>query len=121
MTRVLRQQPAGTPREVADRLHALFVETQAAVGAGDPVVLCVDGPALLGQSSPEDAAVACGMLGLARALAFEGGAKGWQINVVAVDPGTEPTDAVVAFASTSQGLTGQLVNLSTGSVGKVVP
>lgn len=121
MTRVLRQQPAGTPSDVADRLHELFVETQAAVGADDAVVLCVDGPALLGQSSPEDAAVACGMLGLARALAFEGGSKGWQVNVVAVDPGAEPTAGVVTLASSVPGLTGQLLNLSTGAVGKIVP
>ncbi len=63
--------------------------------AGDPVVICVDAPALLGQASPEDSTVASGLLGLARALAFEGGAKGWRINVVAVDAGEDPDPQLV--------------------------
>jgi NAD(P)-dependent dehydrogenase (short-subunit alcohol dehydrogenase family) len=121
VTRVVRQMPATTPADVGARLHDAFVTTQAAVADGEPVVLCVDGPALWGQGSPEDSAVACGMLGLARALAFEGGSKGWRVNVVAVDPGTEPDDALIALAATVPGLAGQLLNVSSAGVGKVVP
>jgi hypothetical protein len=106
---------------VAAQLHDAFVTTQTAIAAEEPVVFCVDAPALLGQGSGEDSAVACGMLGLARALAFEGGSKGWQVNVVAVDPGVEPDEQLLALASTVPGLTGQVLNVSRGAVGKVVP
>lgn len=121
MTRVIRQVPAATPTEVAAYLRDAFVATQEAVAAGEPVVLCVDAPALLGQSSPEDSAVACGMLGLARAVAFEGGSKGWRVNVVAVDPEADPDEALLSLAATVPGLTGQLLNTSSGSVGKIAP
>ena len=121
MTLIVRQQPAATPDDVGIRLHDAFVSVRAAVLTGEPVVLCVDGPALLGQASPEDSAVACGLLGLARALAFEGGTKGWRINVLALDPGADPDPALVAVAQSAPGLTGQVLNVSSGSVGKVVP
>jgi hypothetical protein len=119
--RVVRQTAAATPAAVAAQLRDAFVAAQGAVAAEEPVVLCVDAPALLGQGSPEDAAVACGMLGLARALAFEGGSKGWRVNVVAVDPGEEPDEQLLALAATVPGLTGQVLNVSSGAVGKVVP
>jgi NAD(P)-dependent dehydrogenase (short-subunit alcohol dehydrogenase family) len=120
VTRVVRPLRADTPAEVLTSLHDAFVVTQAAIGDGEPVVFVVDSPALLGQASFEDSAVACGLLGLARAVAFEGGSKGWQVNVVAVDPGAEPDAGLIALAS-SAGLTGQLLNASTAAVGKVVP
>lgn len=121
MTLLLRQQPAETPAEVGQRLRDAFVAVRDAVLDGVPVVICVDGPALLGQASPEDAAVASGLLGLARALAFEGGAKGWRVNVVAVDPGKDPDPQLVAAAASTPGLTGQVLNVSSGAVGRVVP
>lgn len=121
MTRVFRQATAATPAEVATQLHDAFVAAQAAVAEEEAIVLCVDAPALLGQASPEDSAVACGLLGLARALAFEGGSKGWRVNVVAVDPGTEADEQLLALAATVPGLTGQVLNVSSGAVGKVVP
>lgn len=120
MTRLVRQRPATGLEDVAASLREAFVVAQEGVAAGEPVVLCVDAPALLGQSSPEDSAVACGLLGLARALAFEGGAKGWRVNVLAVDTGAEPDSALVALAASPQ-LTGQVLNVSRGAAGKVVP
>jgi hypothetical protein len=65
--------------------------------------------------------VASGLLGLARALAFEGGAKGWRVTVVAVDQGQDPDPELVTMASSVPGLTGQVLNVSAGAVGKVVP
>lgn len=121
MTRIVRQVAAASPADVATRLHDAFVEVKEAVLDGESVVLCVDGPALLGQASPEDSAVACGYLGLARALAFEGGTKGWRVNVIGLDPGEEPDPALVRMAAEAPGLTGQVLNVSTGAVGKVVP
>jgi NAD(P)-dependent dehydrogenase (short-subunit alcohol dehydrogenase family) len=121
VTLVVRQQSAASPEEVAVRLREVFQQIRSAVLDGAPAVLCVDAPALLGQASPEDAAVACGMLGLARALAFEGGAKGWVVNVVAVDPGTDPDPRLLDLAGTATGLNGQVLNASASGLGKLVP
>lgn len=121
MTRLVRQRPAATLAEVGGQLRDAFLTAKEAIAAGEPVVLCVDAPALLGQTSPEDSAVACGLLGLARALAFEGGAKGWCVNLVAVEPGDDPDPSLVDLASAVPGLTGQVLNVSRGAVGKVVP
>lgn len=121
MTVVVPQEPAASPEEVAVRLRVVFQQVRSAVLDGEPAVLCVDAPALLGQASPEDSAVACGMLGLARALAFEGGAKGWQVNVVATDPGQEPDPLLLELAGAATGLNGQLLNASLGGLGKIAP
>jgi NAD(P)-dependent dehydrogenase (short-subunit alcohol dehydrogenase family) len=120
VTRVIRQSRADTPTEVVTSLHEAFVAAQAAMAEGEPLVFVVDSPALLGQAPPEDSAVACGLLGLARAIAFEGRSQGWQANVVAVDPGVDADTSIIALAS-SAGLSGQVLNLSTAAVGKVVP
>jgi hypothetical protein len=121
VTRLVRPAPARTPDEVGERLHDAFVAVREAVLDDQPVVLCVDGPALLGQASPEEAAVACGLLGLARALAFEGRSKQWRVGVVAVDPGSEPEPVLVDVAASRPELSGQLLNVSRAAVGKVVP
>lgn len=120
MTAVVRQRRATSLDDVRSQLTEAFVATQAAVQAGEPAVLVVHGPDLLGQGSVEDAAVATGLLGLMRAVVFEGARKGWQVNVVAVDPEeAEPTELVEQVTAT--GLTGQVLTTSTAGVGKVVP
>lgn len=120
MTRLVRQTPAHSLAEVGERLRDAFVLVQECMADETPVVLCVDGPALLGQASLEDAAVATGLVGLARAVAFEGGTKGWAVSVLAVDPGAEPDPELVQLASTPA-LSGQVLNVSGGALGKVVP
>lgn len=121
MTEVIRQVKTTSIADVGVQLREAFVLTKAALLSDKPVVLCVDGPSLLGQADPSDAAVATGMLGLARALAFEGGSKGWKINVIALNPGDEPGLELIALASSAPGLNGQLLNVSSSSVGKVIP
>jgi hypothetical protein len=119
VTRVLRQAPAHSLAEVGDRLREAFLLVQECMAEETPVVLCVDGPALLGQTSLEDAAVATGLVGLARAVGFEGASKGWAVTVLAVDPGVDPDPELVRLAATPA-LTGQVLNLSRGALGKVV-
>lgn len=120
MTRLLRPVPARTTLEVGDRLREAFVLVQEAMATQTSVVLCVDAPALLGQGSVEDCAVATGLLGLARAVGFEGARKGWSVSVLAVDAGAEPDPELVRLASTP-GLSGRLLDVSAGTLGKVVP
>lgn len=120
MTRLVRQAPARSLADIAEQLRQAFLLVQQCVAEQTPVVLCVDGPALLGQSSVEDAAVATGLVGLARAVGLEGAAKGWQVAAVAVDPGAEP-DAELVRLATLPGLCGQVINASAGALGKVIP
>ena len=119
-SRVLRQAPASSLSEVGDRLREAFVLVQEAVAEEVPVVLCVDAPALLGQASLQDSAVATGLVGLARAVAFEGASKGWAVAVLAVEPGADPDPELVRLAATPA-LSGQVLDVSGRGLGKVVP
>lgn len=121
MSVVIRQQHSPRLEDVARQLAAAFSLARDAIDTGESVVLVVDGPDLLGQGTLTDAAVATGMLGLMRALTFEGGSKGWHVNLVAVDPGSEPDPALLDAAASIPGLTGQVLNASTGHTGKIVP
>jgi hypothetical protein len=117
---VLRPAPAHSLTEVGDRLREAFVLVQKCMAEGTPVVLCVDGPALLGQASLEDAAVAGGLVGLARAIGFEGATKGWTVTVLALSPGADPDPHLVRLAAVPE-LSGQVLNVSRGALGKVIP
>ena len=120
MTTVIRQAAAASLDDVAAQLRDAFTEAQRAVDSGEPIVVIANGADLLGQGSVEDGAVAGGLLGLVRALTFEGGRKGWHINLVAVDRGTEPDPELLAAAGIPT-LNGQVLNASSGHIGKVIP
>lgn len=121
MTVLIRQAPATSLEEVAAQLRDAFMTCRSAVEAEEPIVVIACGPDLLGQGSIEDASVACGLLGLTRALAFEGGSKGWHINLVAVDRDAEPDADLLAAASGIPSINGQVLNASAGLIGKVIP
>lgn len=117
---VVRQRPSASLADVKAQLLAAFETTRAAIEAGDPVALVVHAPDLLGQGSLEDASVATGLLGLMRAVMFEGGSKGWTVNVIAVAPDDETPSPLVETICTI-GLTGQVLTTGTTGVGKVIP
>ncbi len=121
MSVVIRQQHCQQLEDVARQLAVAFSLAREAIDTGESVVLVVDGPDLLGQGTLTDAAVATGMLGLMRALTFEGGSKGWHVNLVAVDPGGDLDPALLVAASSIPSLTGQVLNASGGHLGKIVP
>ena len=121
MSIVLRQRPASSLDSVADQLRQAFLASQQAMNEGDAVVLIVNASDLLGQGSVEDAAIATGLLGLMRALTFEGGSKGWRINLIAVDNEAEPPSDLLEFAKQSPSIFGQVLGASSGLVGKVIP
>ena len=121
MTVIIRQRSATSLAEVSGQLQDAFTESRTAIGAAESVVLIANAPDLLGQGSIQDAAVACGLLGLMRAMVFEGGAKGWHVNLVAVDRDTEPPADLLLAASDIVHLNGQVLNASAGQVGKLIP
>lgn len=121
MTVIIRQAPAPSLTDVARQLHDAFTASRNAIEAGAPVVFVANGPDLLGQGSVEDAAVAGGLLGLMRAMMFEGGSKGWHVNLVALDSGAEPDQDLLHAAATVPSINGQVLNSSSGSIGKVIP
>jgi len=118
---VIRQRPAPGLTDVANQLREAFLHAREAIDAGEAVVMVVQAPDLLGQGSVEDAAVATGLLGLMRAITFEGSNKGWQINMVAVDADTQDPADLLAMAGQRGALKGQVLNASTGHIGKVIP
>lgn len=71
---------------LAEALTASFEAVRAALDASRPVVIVVDDADLCGSGDPAQAALAAGLLGLARALAIEGREQGWRIAVLATTP-----------------------------------
>lgn len=120
MTTIIRQRAAASLDDVAGQLHDAFTAARDAVAAEEPVVFVAHGPDLLGQGSVQDGAVAGGLLGMMRALMFEGGRKGWHVNLVAVDPGVEPAPGLIEAAASLPDLNGQVLNASSGHIGKVI-
>jgi hypothetical protein len=64
--------------------------------------------------------VATGLLGLDRAVGFEGVRKGWCVGIIALDPDATPDPELVRLAATPA-LSGRLLDVSAGTLGKVVP
>jgi hypothetical protein len=74
-----------------DELTEAFLLTQSAAADHAPVVYLVDARAVLGRGTPLDAAVATGLLGGARALAFETRRDAGYATVVAAGETVAPT------------------------------
>src|SRR5262245_64722896 len=110
----IAQRPASI-EEIEPQLLEHFGAARAALLDGDAVVLEVAAGDLLGHGDAADGAVACAMVGLARALALEGARAGWVINVVATDePGAGDAALLVA-----PGLSGEVVHDGRGPLGRV--
>jgi len=112
---VLEQSPVSSLEEVAPALLEQFRAARSAVTSGRAVVIEVEGSDLLGQGSVAAAAVASGLLGMARALALEGVEPGWTVNVVARGDGR----TLDVEGLTAQGATGQVIRAGNGHLGKV--
>jgi hypothetical protein len=106
------------PARVEDlelQLLEQFTAAREALLAGRPVIFEVSASDLLGHGGVADAALANAMVGLARALALEGVRAGWRVNVVARESGG---DVDTAFLD-DLALTGQLLHLGSGHLGRV--
>lgn len=117
---VIRQQPCMQFEDVSDQLVSAFERCKGAIEDGASVTLVVHASDLLGQGSPEDAAVANGFLGLMRAVVFESRSRPWMVNVVAIDAGAQTPVAVIEMLAAAQ-LTGQVIPTTKSGIGRLVP
>ena len=136
LERALRSEPperglvfAADPDAPADyealeeELAECFRLTQAAVGAGEPVVYVVAQADLLGQRGALAAMRAGALLSAMRSLAVEGARDGLRANALAV--GVDSDGAAVArwarLLLADAAVSGELVRVEAAHVGKVVP
>ncbi|MBJ8348376.1 hypothetical protein [Antrihabitans sp. YC2-6] len=109
--------------DAEDELTEAFELSRAAALTDAPVVYLVRSDAILGRAAPLDAAVATGLLGGARALAFERRKSGSYATVVAVGDNVEP--AAVAHAVdllvATRGANGQIFTLGAEHLGAALP
>jgi hypothetical protein len=107
---------------VSPVLTRAFGDVRKAVLAGRPVVLVLNDRDLLGQGTVIGAAVATGLLGLARAVALEGAKQGWRINLVTCSESVmeEALEDSIAWVGASP-LSGQLLRVGTAHLGRVSP
>ena len=109
--------------EVLAELTRVFELSRAAAQAEDSIVYVVRQDDLLGRRGSGNAMVATGLLSAARTAALEGARKGWTANVVAYDEEADRA-AVRAWAQRLLDLgdvTGELVRVGPGHVGKTLP
>lgn len=108
---------------VRTELTRAFEVSRASAQAEESFVYVVRQDDLLGRRGPGNAMVATGLLSAARTAALEGSRKGWTANVVAYDDGTDP-EAVQAWARRmleAGDVTGELVRVGAGHIGKTLP
>ena len=108
---------------VLAEMTRVFELSRAAAQAEDSIVYVVRQDDLLGRRGAGNAMVATGLLSAARTAALEGARKGWTANVVAYDEEAD-REAVQAWAQRlldSGDVTGELVRVGPGHVGKTLP
>jgi hypothetical protein len=108
---------------VRAELTRAFEVSRASAQTEESFVYVVRQDDLLGRRGPGNAMVATGLLSAARTAALEGARKGWTANVVAYDEDTDP-EAVQAWARRmleAGDVTGELVRVGAGHIGKTLP
>lgn len=109
--------------EVKAELERAFHMSRRAAQAEESFVFVVHNDDLLGRRGAGNAIVATGLLSAARTAAIEGSRKGWTANVIAHDEGT-PAEVVQRWAARmleSDGVTGEVIRLGPGHLGKALP
>jgi hypothetical protein len=108
---------------VRDELARVFRLSRQCARTGESFVYVVHGDDLLGRRGPGKAMVATGLLSAARTAALEGWAKGWTANVIAWDgeeTSREKVEALAVELATSGAITGELIHIGPGHVGKAL-
>lgn len=109
--------------EIRAELDRAFQMSRTAALDEESFVYVVHHDDLLGRRGVGNAMVASGLLSAARTAALEGARKGWTANVVARDDDTDPTQ-VEEWAERmleSHGVTGELIRIGPGHIGKALP
>jgi hypothetical protein len=108
---------------VRDELERVFRLSRQCARTGESFVYVVHGDDLLGRRGPGRAMVATGLVSAARTAALEGSAKGWTANVVAWDgeeTSREEVEALAVELATSGAITGELIHIGPGHIGKAL-
>jgi prolyl-tRNA editing enzyme YbaK/EbsC (Cys-tRNA(Pro) deacylase) len=102
-------------------LTRAFEAVRAALERGEAVVVVLDERDVQGAGDPAAAALAHGLLGLARALALEGRKPGWRIAVLAAPRELDGDERQrwVAHLAASAAASGTLVRLGGEHLGRV--
>ena len=115
--------PADWP-EVEQALQECFRLTRRAAAAGARMVYLVRHADLLGWHGAASAMLAGALVSGARALAMEGQKRQLTINVVAYEEGAD-AEAVASWVQflleAASGVSGSVIPVGTGHLGKVVP
>lgn len=109
--------------EVLAELTRAFESSRAAAQTGDSIVYVIRQDDLLGRRGAGNAMVATGLLSAARTAALEGARKAWTANVVAYDEDVDRS-SVEGWATRlleSEGVTGELIRIGPGHLGKALP
>lgn len=113
----------GAWSDAEDELTEAFELSRAAALTDAPVVFLVQANAILGRAAPLDSAVATGLLGGARALAFERRKSASYSVLVAVGDNVEPATVATAIdlLVATRGSNGQIFTLGTDHLGALLP
>ena len=109
--------------DIAAELARVFELSRAAAQSEESIVYVVRQDDLLGRRGPGNAIVATGLLSASRTAALEGTRKGWTSNVIAYDQDADRA-SVEAWAERlvdSEGVTGELIRVGPGHIGKALP
>jgi hypothetical protein len=110
-------------QEIMDELIRAFQVARAAASADNSFVFVVRQDDLLGRRGAGNAIIATGLLSAARTAALEGARKGWTANVVAIEEeADQETVEVWARRLLEDGaVTGELIRIGPGHIGKALP
>ncbi|MBJ8337286.1 hypothetical protein JGU71_00175 [Antrihabitans sp. YC3-6] len=113
----------GAWSDAEDELAEAFELSRAAALTDAPVVFLVQANAILGRAAPLDSAVATGLLGGARALAFERRKSAGYSVLVAVGDNVEPATVATAIdlLVATRGSNGQIFTLGAEHLGALLP
>ncbi len=110
--------------EVAAEMERAFRFARQAATEDESVAFVVNADDLLGRRGAGNAMVATGLLSAVRTLALEGWHKGWTANVIAWDGATgtrEEAEALAQHLASAGTVTGEVVRVGPGHIGKALP
>jgi hypothetical protein len=110
-------------QEILGALTQAFELSRTTAQAEQSIVFVLRQDDLLGRRGPGNAMIATGLLSAARTAALEGSRKGWTANVVAYDEDAdrEKVQAWAEMLLETGDVTGELVRVGPGHVGKTLP
>jgi hypothetical protein len=109
--------------EILAELTRAFEMAREVATQDQSLVFVVRQDDLLGRRGAGNAMVATALLSACRTAALEGVRKGWTANVIAIDDGVSPdeVEAWARYLRQSGSVTGELIRIGPGHIGKALP